>query len=109
MGHTPVAHPRLGRELNLDVATVLRVLETRRRHVADEISVFELLALSFQRVLSLKYIITKTGESIRHAAHNDRYTSTISCTQENFQKDANLCTTNSADDLYQKIMLVPAK
>lgn len=53
MGHAPVSGPGFSDELNLNEATVLGILETGSRHVADKVRVLQLLALTLQCVLAL--------------------------------------------------------
>ena len=53
MGHTPVPGPGFRDELNLSEATVLGILETRSRYVADKVGILQLLAFALQCVLAL--------------------------------------------------------
>ena len=53
MGHAPVPGPGFRDELNLNEATVLGILETGSRYVADKVGILQLLTLALQCVLSL--------------------------------------------------------
>lgn len=57
MGDTPVPRPRLGHELDLNVTTVLWILEARSWYIADEIGIFQFFALPLQRVLTLFNVV----------------------------------------------------
>ena len=53
MGHAPIPGPGFRDELNFNEATVLRILETGSRYIADKVGVLQLLALTLQCVLAL--------------------------------------------------------